>query len=62
MVPTSGSSLHFPLMQINWPSQSFKVLQGPLHWEMKLEEEMKMVKIRERKARLDMVAIFVTIE
>lgn len=33
-VPTSGSSLHFPPMQINWPSQSFKVLHGPLHEEM----------------------------
>lgn len=30
-VPTSGSSLHLPLMQMSLPEQSLRVLHGPLH-------------------------------
>lgn len=30
-VPTSRSSLHLPLMQMSWPSQSLRVLHCPLH-------------------------------
>lgn len=29
VVPTSGSSLHLPLMQMSWPEQSSRVLHGP---------------------------------
>lgn len=31
--PTSGSSLHFSLIQMSWPDQSFSSLHGPLQSE-----------------------------
>lgn len=34
LVPTSGSSLHLPLMQISWPEQSPRLLHGPVQLEM----------------------------
>lgn len=44
-VPTSGSSLHCPFIQINSPLQSFKVWHGPLHeeiaWERPRRETIK---------------------
>lgn len=53
-VPTSGSSLHFPLIQMSWPAQSLRVLQGPLQEEIAVEygrgRKMK-VKTRERDAK-----------
>lgn len=54
-VPKSGSSLHLPLMQMSWPSQSSRVPQGPLHWEIAFEyngREIVQKKVkREREAK-----------
>lgn len=36
-VPTTGSSLHWPFIQINWPLQSLRVWHGPLQEEIARE-------------------------
>jgi hypothetical protein len=51
-VPTSGSSLHLPLMHISWPSQSFKVLQGPSQEEIACEEMMLRRKNTQTKTNI----------
>lgn len=60
-VPTSGSSLHFPLMQMSWPAQSLSVLHGPLQLEIAVEygrgREIK-VKMRERDANKEFAIQF----
>jgi hypothetical protein len=51
-VPTSGSSLHLALMHISWPSQSLKVLQGPLQEEIACEEMMLRRKNTQTKTNI----------
>nr|GMD64544.1 origin of replication complex subunit 1A-like isoform X1 [Ipomoea batatas] len=64
-VPTSGSSVHFPPMQISSPEQSFKVVQGPLQSESAFPWSEKPTKIakmeREIRARFAMAALLIPI-
>lgn len=47
VVPTSGSSLHFPLMQMSCPEQSFRVLHGPEQPERAVPRNGRAKKERE---------------
>lgn len=53
-MPTSGSSLHLPFIQINWPVQSFRVRHGPLQEEIapeRLGREITETKRETSKAK-----------
>lgn len=52
VVPTSGSSLHFPLMQMSWPEQSFRVLHGPEQPERAVPRSGRAKKEREMERKM----------